>query len=73
MHPITKTIEKFVPDAKLLEQRGESEIVYILPTRYLRSETNISIDFLINHLIKHIVLERFYHFFLSDKQGHGKF
>ena len=33
LHPITKTIEKFVPDAKLLEQRGESEIVYILPTR----------------------------------------
>ena len=72
MHPITKTIEKFVPDAKLLEQRGESEIVYILPTRYLRSETNISIDFLKN-LIKHIELVRFYHFFLSDKQGHGKF
>ena len=46
MHPITKTIEKFVPDAKLLEQRGESEIVYILPTRYFRSKTNISIDFL---------------------------
>ena len=69
MHPITKTIEKFVPDAKLLEQRGESEIVYILPTRYLRSETNISIDF----LIKHIELVRFYHFFLSDKQGHGEF
>ena len=37
LHPITKTIEKFVPDAKLLEQRGESEIVYILPTRYFKS------------------------------------
>ena len=43
LHPITKTIEKFVPDAKLLEQRGESEIVYILPTRYFKSQNEYHI------------------------------